>query len=325
MDAIKTYIDNVFAAFPRTERVLALKSEMLAGLEEKYHALKQEGKSEHEAVGGVIANFGSIDEIAAELGIEQGAAAPDDSVHVSREQARDYLEQTRKSGFWIGLGVWLILAGVSALLMVNGESGVFQAGKAADAIGVLLLFLTIAAAVPIFIVSGMRLKQSRYEIYQKHNLGLDAQTRAELEQQSARFMTRFTVHIAAGVAVILLAVGSLFALYEFAGMDGEALPAALLMFMIGFAVFLFITAGMLKSAYDILLGKGDYIDKARNSKAERIIGTAASVYWPFVVAIYLLWSFLSGAWDRSWLIWPVAGLLFGALSGGISTWLGTKN
>jgi|GEM_PF-247120 len=60
MDVIKTYLDNVFAAFPQTEKLRALKGEMLAGMEEKYHALKNEGKSENEAIGGVIANFGRV-------------------------------------------------------------------------------------------------------------------------------------------------------------------------------------------------------------------------------------------------------------------------
>ena len=45
MDAIKTYLDNVFAAFPQTERVLAFKREMLMGMEEKYYELKRENKS----------------------------------------------------------------------------------------------------------------------------------------------------------------------------------------------------------------------------------------------------------------------------------------
>ena len=49
MDAIKMYLDNVFAAFPQTEQVQALKREMLSSMEEKYLALKQEGRSEHEA------------------------------------------------------------------------------------------------------------------------------------------------------------------------------------------------------------------------------------------------------------------------------------
>ncbi|QWW19562.1 hypothetical protein I6B53_10910 [Schaalia sp. 19OD2882] len=46
----------------------------------------------------------------------------------------------------------------------------------------------------------------------------------------------------------------------------------------------------------------------------RFIGVIASVWWPLTVVTYLVWSFLWNAWDRSWLIWPVSALLFGALS-----------
>jgi len=322
MDAIRTYLDNVFAAFPQTERVRALKREMLAGMEEKYHALKQEGKSEHEAVGSVIANFGSIDEIASELGIEQNTARSEDVMPVSHGEAFSYLAHTKKCSKWIGFGVWLILTGVSALMMINGLGGELRGDGPTSAVSVFVLFLAIATAVVIFIVNGISM--NRYEVYQKNTLRLDLQTRAELEQRHARFMPRFTAQIAAGVAMILLAVGALVLVHGVASLENETLPSAFLLFLIGLAVFLFITAGMTKSAFDILLGKGEYANKVKNTKAERIIGTVASVYWPFVVALYLLWSFLSSDWRITWVIWPVAGVLFGALSGGIGAWFGTK-
>ena len=68
METIKTYLDNVFAAYPQTNEVQNLKRDMLANMEEKYTMLRQSGKSEHEAAYSVIANFGNIQEITAELG-----------------------------------------------------------------------------------------------------------------------------------------------------------------------------------------------------------------------------------------------------------------
>ena len=41
----------------------------------------------------------------------------------------------------------------------------------------------------------------------------------------------------------------------------------------------------------------------------------AGIYWTLVTAGYLAWSFWSGEWNRTWIIWPVAGVLFGAVSG----------
>ena len=41
----------------------------------------------------------------------------------------------------------------------------------------------------------------------------------------------------------------------------------------------------------------------------------AGIYWTLVTADYLAWSFWSGEWNRTWIIWPVAGVLFGAVIG----------
>ena len=41
----------------------------------------------------------------------------------------------------------------------------------------------------------------------------------------------------------------------------------------------------------------------------------AGIYWTIVTAGYLAWSFWTGAWERTWIVWPVAGVLFGAVIG----------
>ena len=328
MDTIKTYIDNVFTSFPQTERVQALKLEMLDSMEEKYQALKQEGKSEHEAIGSVISNFGSIDEIAAELGIEHNKVDPEDSIYISSEDSAAYMAQTKKSSFWIGIGVWIIMTGVSALVLVYGISGRDRLNGSIDAGSIIILALVVAVALVIFIVNGINLH--RYESYKANYIRLDDRTRRDFEQQNTLYMSRFAIQIAVGVAVIVLAAGALVLLY-FADTvfiwqtgTGKNSTFALLIFVIGPALLVIINAGMTKSAYDCLLGKGYHKYKAVNKKAERIIGTIASVYWPLMTAVYLLWSFLSGNWHISWIIWPIAGVSFGALSGGIATWQGTK-
>jgi len=313
MDVIKTYLDNVFAAFPQTEKVRTLKGEMLAGMEEKYHALKNEGKSENEAIGGVIANFGSIDEIALEIGIERAVADPESGIRVSGDEARDYLAQSRRSGVLIGIGVWLILAGVGALVFINGLTG--SANDEFGGVGVFALLFAIAVAVPVFIVNGKRME--RYEHYEEQDILLDKRTRAELEPRGT---VRHTVQISFGIATIIVAVGVFIFLRS---LDHETLPLVVFLLTVGFAVFLIITAATTKSAIDVLFNQGDYRDKTKNRRAERIIGTVASVYWPLAIAVFLLWSFLGDAWGISWVVWPVAGVLFGAFCGGISVWFGT--
>lgn len=49
----------------------------------------------------------------------------------------------------------------------------------------------------------------------------------------------------------------------------------------------------------------------------------SGIYWCLVTAIYLGWSFWSMRWDATWIIWPVAGVLFGAISGILRLVMGT--
>lgn len=38
------------------------------------------------------------------------------------------------------------------------------------------------------------------------------------------------------------------------------------------------------------------------------------IYWGSATALYLLVSFLTGRWDMTWIIWPVAGVGCGVLA-----------
>ena len=50
--------------------------------------------------------------------------------------------------------------------------------------------------------------------------------------------------------------------------------------------------------------------RKRPPKEERTVNT---VYWCVVTAIYLGWSFHTMNWQRTWIIWPCAAVLFGAV------------
>ena len=294
MEVIKTYLDNVFAAYPQTSEVTALKRDMLANMEEKYTLLRQEGKSEHEAAYSVIANFGSIEEITAELGLDAKSGKMEEAISLPWEEAQAYLAKSKKSGMWVGLGVWLIIAGVSFVIFLDN---------------VFVMFVAIAIAVTIFIINGSRM--GAYESYEETHIRLDSYTRQSLEEDRARVGARCTAMVAVGVASIILSVGA-FTIVDF--------PVTLFLNIIGFSVFLFILAGYYSASYDVLLGKGDYSNKAGVKKT----GQIAAVYWPVATAIYLLWSFTMDAWHISWVVWPVAGVLFGAIWAYTAVWSGTK-
>ena len=69
METIQTYLENMFRTLPATAEVLRAKDELYQMMEDKYLELKKEGKSENEAIGIVISEFGNLNEIAEDLGI----------------------------------------------------------------------------------------------------------------------------------------------------------------------------------------------------------------------------------------------------------------
>ena len=69
----------------------------------------------------------------------------------------------------------------------------------------------------------------------------------------------------------------------------------------------------INGSFQRLLEEGDYSrqKKLENKRNEPL----ATVYWCLTTAIYLFWSFWTMAWDRTWIIWPSAAVLYAAVLG----------
>lgn len=63
METIKNYLENMFSHLPNTPEVQKAKYELYQMMEDKYNELISEGKSDNEAIGIVISEFGNLDEL----------------------------------------------------------------------------------------------------------------------------------------------------------------------------------------------------------------------------------------------------------------------
>ncbi len=68
---------------------------------------------------------------------------------------------------------------------------------------------------------------------------------------------------------------------------------------------------MIFGSFQHLLEEGNY--NRQNKQEARRNEAIASIYWCIIVAIFLGWSFLTWDWRISWIIFPCAGVLFGAV------------
>ena len=95
-----------------------------------------------------------------------------------------------------------------------------------------------------------------------------------------------------------------------------------LLLMVAIAVYLFIVAGTSEESVKVLRQVGDFSEEGK--KTNKIIDRVAGPYWILTVLIYLTWSFTTMQWGFTWIVWPIAGILFGFIAAILSSFQKTE-
>ncbi|MGN0307724.1 MAG: helix-turn-helix domain-containing protein [Lachnospiraceae bacterium] len=233
--------------------------------------------------------------------------------HVSMEEASDYIRLQEKIAPLVALGVSLCIASPILLLILSGlaESRMFGISEnLAVGLGITILLIMVSIAVFIFIQCGSETK--KYEFLDTVEIdtayGVDGMVREKKET----FSGKFRLNIAFGVVLCILCsvpllIGSSLTEEEYV----LTAMVSLLLLIVSFAVNRFVNVGIINSSYEKLLQEGDYTPGKK--KSAPLINRIAGIYWLVVLAIYLAWSFSTMNWQITWLVWPIAGVLFGAV------------
>lgn len=233
---------------------------------------------------------------------------------VTMEEAQEFIRIRQETSVRIALGVVACILAVAPLLLLNAvaeDIRTFMTEELADAVGITILLLIIACAVADFIICGMKLDKYKYLEKEEFELcyGISGMVKERNEAERASFVLR----IAAGVGLCIVgAVPLLLADAVFSTEMAEMLALVFSLFMIAAGVYLLVSTGMKKGAYEQLLQTGDYTPE--NKKAQKTVEKIAAVYWCVATAIYVAYSLATWRWHTSWILWPVAGILFGAIA-----------
>ena len=226
---------------------------------------------------------------------------------VSMEEANDFLAANEGFAKKVSLGVAMIISGVVLLLVVMAlqRGAVISVSEnAAAGIGVVLLLLSVAAALAIIIPAGLAYSKWGWlgETPFETEYGVDGAVRARDERYQSTFVKNITI----GVIIIMLGVMGIVGASLLSSNEGVQIGAvAVFMALVTIAVYLFVQAGVIKSGYARVLREGDYAPKGPK---DRVVDTVTTVYWLLVTAGFFAWSFIWNAWDKSWLVWPIAGI-----------------
>ncbi len=234
---------------------------------------------------------------------------------VTMEEAQEFIRVRKEASLRIPAGVAACILSPVPLFLLQGmweEGRLMISEDLASGIGFALVLLIVAAAVGSFILTGTKL--GKYEWMEKEEFELCYGIAGMVKERQEAEAAGFSRKIAVGVIFCILSCVPLFLLSVLNGSKiVQAGGLVFLLLMVAAGVYLLTSAGIRKGSYEQLLQEGDYTREAK--EASRIIGRIAAVYWCVVTAVYLGWSFLTGNWHSTWIVWPVAGILFGAIAG----------
>ena len=230
---------------------------------------------------------------------------------VSMEEAVSFLKCNETASRWISTGVMICILSPVLLILLGGlaEAGFIpMEERIAELGGTAILLIMIAAAVGMFIREGMRGK--KYEYLEKVDIETEYGVNGMVKERRDAYAEAHSRRLIIGVMLcIISAVPLLGAEAVHYSNNTDLFPilcVALLLVMCAVGVKLIVLTCTRQGGYDRLLEEGDY--SRLNKKAGRYDG----VYWAIATAVYLGWSFVTSSWEYTWIVWPVAGVLFAA-------------
>lgn len=229
---------------------------------------------------------------------------------VTLEEAGIYLAYRKWAAGRIALATFLCVLSPLCLFlliaMVDGGMAGFSENTAVFC-GLAVVLMTVAVAAAIFIYVGF--KNDPYAFLEKGEFELAYGVSGMVKQRQKDFRDDYVKSNIIGTCLCILAPIILL-LGAFAGNGTLVLFFLCVMLLfVGVAVMFFIRAGVQWASMERLLREGEYSPKNSSTLRSNI----ESIYWLLVTAVFLAWSFLTGSWHITWIIWPIAGVLFAAL------------
>lgn len=321
METIKNYLETMFRNLPDTDQVRRAKNELLQMMEDKFTELRNNGISENEAVGTVISEFGNLEELAQDLGLESVLNENKENINrrnVSFDEVKNYMADRKSSIITRAIGVLCFITCVTPMIII---SDLFNS----DVIGLAIMFAFIAAGIALNILASSKMED--WDYLTKEPCSISQESIEYVAEQRKTFKTKYNVMHAVGVLFCVLCFVPAAIMGEFSFVITDALSGISLFWCVGIGVALLIYSSKTKDMHETLLSinsettiGGSYTKAAKKNDKEvtyknKTVKVIMEVYWSTVTCIYLAWSFITFDWHFTWIIWPVASVIHSMING----------
>ncbi len=230
------------------------------------------------------------------------------TIKVSMEEANQYLDMKSKGSRMVANATSLCILSPVPLIVL----GTMTEDHILIGFSLVLLLVLVAIAVYLFVNYGLR--ESHMQHLEKEIFETEYGVSGMVRERRDKYEPTFTRNIAIGVVLCILSViptimAGVMEVEDY--MSG--ISVGLLLIIVSIGVNILIRAGMIKSSYDTLLQEGEYTIEEKHLKKKT--DDFSGAYWCLMVAIYFGWSFWTNNWKFTWIIWPVAGVLYAAVLG----------
>ncbi len=306
METIKNYIESMFRNLPQTEKVLRAKSELFQMMEDKYTELIREGKTENEAVGTVISEFGNLEELSSDLGIaDVFKSSREENINrrmLTFDEITGFVAAKAKNALLLSLGILFSICCVIPPIVTDGLN-------ISDKFGAIGFVIVLAISISFYILASSAMED--YKFIYEEDCSIDAAEREYLNNKRREFSNKYAVILAIGISLCVLSIVLPIAFDNYGIL--EELGAAFLFVFVGAGVFMITYANTIKNSFEKLLTISAKKHQKTEKYSNKTVAVIMSVYWQTITCIYLVISFMTGSWHLTWLIWPIAGIVCGLI------------
>ena len=245
--------------------------------------------------------------------MHENESESDRSVHkVTMEMANEYLQIIDWSAGKTAFATMLCILSPIVLLMLGAMSEMPDyhiSENVAAGIGICVLIVLIAIAVTIFILCGMKTK--KYEFMEKEDIETAYEVSGMVKEKRDAYHSPYVTQLVIGITCCICSVIPLFGTLAVSESDFYMVSAVcMLLTLVAIGTYFIVRSAAKMNAMNQLLEEEDYTRQKKHENKK--MSGPVMVYWLIATAIYLAWSFTTNDWDRTWIIWPVVGVLFPA-------------
>lgn len=224
------------------------------------------------------------------------------------EEANQYLDMKSRGSRIVGNATSLCILSPVPLIILGTKT------EDHTLVGFSLVFLLVLVAIAVYLFVNYGIRDASMGHLEKESFETEYGVSGMVRERRKQYEPAFTRNIAIGVVLCILSViPAIMAGVMEADDSTSGISVGILLIIVSIGVNILIRAGMIKSSFDTLLQEGEYTKEEKHLKKKT--DDFSGAYWCLIVVIYLGWSFWTNNWKMTWIIWPVAGVLYAAVLG----------